>query len=91
MENAEIKKSDNNKIITITKGGNSLRLELNEEENRVILDLINGKTHNYILKLEDGKLNVYKKENRRRIQELLEKTMKYSLSISKKLVEMGAV
>jgi len=58
-KNAKIKKSNNDKTITITKGTNTLPLKLNKKENKVILKIGGGETHEYILKEEDGKLNIY--------------------------------
>ena len=58
--NAEIKKNDNDKIITVTNGENSLRLKLKEREDKVILEIGGGKTYEYILKKErGGKRNIY--------------------------------
>ena len=58
-KNAKIKKNDDGKAITVTKGKNSLMFKLNEEENKVSLEISGGETHEYILKEEDGKLNIY--------------------------------
>ncbi len=61
MENAEIKKSDDGKVITVAKDKNSLELELNEKENNVTLKISGGRTYEYILKEENSKINIYKK------------------------------
>ncbi|ODS36916.1 hypothetical protein BEH94_05880 [Candidatus Altiarchaeales archaeon WOR_SM1_SCG] len=58
VENAEIKKSDNGEAITLTKGENSLIFKLNKEESKVNLEISGGKTYEYILKKEKGKLNI---------------------------------
>jgi len=58
-ENAEIKKSDGDKAITITKENNSLTIKFNKEENKAILKINDEETYEYILKEEDGKLNIY--------------------------------
>ena len=59
LENAEIKKSNDNKAITITNESNTLTIKLNKEENKAIL-CINGKeTHEYILKEEGDNINIY--------------------------------
>ncbi|ODS38096.1 MAG: hypothetical protein A7316_01155 [Candidatus Altiarchaeales archaeon WOR_SM1_86-2] len=60
VKNAEIKKSDNGKTITVTNGENSLRFKLNEKEDKVILEIGGEKNDEYILKKENGKLNIYK-------------------------------
>ncbi len=54
-EDAKIKKSDNE--INITDGENSLKL--NKKENDVTLKIIGGETYKYILKEENGKINLY--------------------------------
>ncbi len=59
LENAEIKKSDGDRVITITKENNSLIFKLNKEENKVILEIKSGETYEYTLKEEGNKLNIY--------------------------------
>ncbi|CEG12220.1 exported hypothetical protein [groundwater metagenome] len=54
-ENVKIKKSDNE--INITDGENSLKL--NKKENGVTLKITGGETYKYILKEENGKINLY--------------------------------
>ncbi|ODS40706.1 MAG: hypothetical protein A7315_07905 [Candidatus Altiarchaeales archaeon WOR_SM1_79] len=63
VENAEIKKSDDGEVITITNGENSLTFNLKKEENKVTLEISGLGTHEYILKEENGKLNIYNYEN----------------------------
>ena len=58
VENAEIKKSDDGKNITVTNGKNSLILKLDKKEEGVNLET-DGRRYKYRLKKEDGKLNVY--------------------------------
>ena len=58
VKNAEIKKSDDGKTITVTKEKNSIRFKL-EKKDKVTLKIDSGKTRKYILKKERGKLNVY--------------------------------
>ncbi len=63
-ENAEIKKTDDNKIITIADridGKNSLKFKLDEKGGKVIFEIRGRKTHEYILKEEAGKINIYRK------------------------------
>ena len=57
---AQIEKTDDNKKIIITDGENTITLELDMEEKKVILEITGVKTHQYLLKIEDSKLNVYK-------------------------------
>jgi len=68
-ENAAIKKTSNNKAITVIYGNNSLLF--NKEKDNVILDT-GGKIYKYALKEERGKTKVYKtaaisKENNKTI------------------------
>jgi len=68
-ENAAIKKTSNNKAITVIYGNNSLLF--NKEKDNVILDT-GGKIYKYTLKEERGKIKVYKtaaisKENNKTI------------------------
>ncbi|OQX21014.1 MAG: hypothetical protein BWK75_04095 [Candidatus Altiarchaeales archaeon A3] len=60
-ENAEIKKSDNDRIITLVNKNkkNSITLNLNKKENNVTLEIADGKTYKYLLKEENSKLNIY--------------------------------
>ena len=57
-KNAKIKKTDDGKVITISDGTNSLSLRLNEEKTMVTLTIDNGKTHEFIVKTKNGKLNI---------------------------------
>ncbi len=61
VENATINKSDNNKIITISKGNNSLTFRQNKTEKKVTLEITGGGVYEYILKEENGKINIYSK------------------------------
>lgn len=58
-KNAEIKKDNANKTITVTDGKNSLTLKL---DNVAVLDLGKGETYEYEVKREGGKLTMYNKE-----------------------------
>ena len=60
-ENAEIKKSDNGKTITVTNGKTSLIFKLNDGENKVKLEISGRDTYEYVLREEKGKLNIYQK------------------------------
>ncbi|ODS39532.1 MAG: hypothetical protein A7316_05345 [Candidatus Altiarchaeales archaeon WOR_SM1_86-2] len=59
LENAQINKSKDNRTITVTNGENSLTAELKKEKNRVAISPKDGKTREYVLMEEDGKMNVY--------------------------------
>jgi hypothetical protein len=71
MKNAEIEKSDNGETIIVTKGENSLSFKLNKKENKVTLEISGGKTYEYILKEENGKLNIYLYFNSRMLRQFL--------------------
>jgi len=67
-ENAEIKKSKNKETITVTnknKNSESITIKLNKTEKKVSLEY-NGETHEYILKEENGKLNIVTIQNIRK-------------------------
>ncbi len=68
-DNISISKSADNTTINITNNGTneSLLFKLNISESKVILDL-NGTMHEYILKNESGKLNIYNKINKFTLQ-----------------------
>jgi len=59
-ENAEIRKSGDNKTITISEAKNTLEIILDEDKKRAILKIRNGATHNLKVKKENNKLNIYK-------------------------------
>jgi hypothetical protein len=59
VKTAEIAKIDNIKTIMITAGKNSLSLNLNNENTELNLIIDNGKPDKFIVKTENGKLNIY--------------------------------
>ncbi|ODS36720.1 MAG: hypothetical protein A7315_04635 [Candidatus Altiarchaeales archaeon WOR_SM1_79] len=60
-KNAEITKSDDNKTIKITKKKNLIVLDHNKEKNTMTLKTSDETEYDYILKQENGKLNIYPK------------------------------
>jgi tryptophanyl-tRNA synthetase len=60
VETAKIAKTDNGKTITITDGKNVISLNLDNENTDLNLKFDNGKTDKFIVKTENGKLNIYK-------------------------------
>jgi len=65
-DNAEIKKSKNKETITVTnknKNSESITLKLNKTEKKANLEY-NGETYEYILKEENGRLNIYKSKSK---------------------------
>jgi len=55
----EKKESENNEIINIRDNENIIAIEFNKKENVITLKLIGGETKKYLLKEENGKLNIY--------------------------------
>ena len=58
-ENVGIKKVDNRKTIVVTNGDNSLSFKLDDRKKKLTLETIDGKTHEYIVKKENKRLNIY--------------------------------
>ncbi len=56
---AKIKKSEDNKTINISDGQNYLSLRLDTEKTKVNLAINDGRTDEYIVKMENGMLNIY--------------------------------
>ena len=56
-----IKKVDYGKTIRVSTEKNSLSLSLNDEKTRVNLKIDDGRTDEFIVKAENGKLNIYDK------------------------------
>jgi len=55
----EIKKSGDDKVISITKENNTLALKLDKEKKKVILEISDREPREYIFREESGKLEVY--------------------------------
>ncbi|NQE46195.1 hypothetical protein C5S31_09270 [ANME-1 cluster archaeon GoMg2] len=66
--NAEIHKVDD-KTICISKNENSAEIRIDEKKEKATLKISDGKTHKLKVKKEDGKLNIYKKLNRKERKE----------------------
>jgi len=56
---ANINKNDDGKTIRITNDTNFLSLTLNNEKNNVNLEIDDGRTDKFIVKTENGELNIY--------------------------------
>lgn len=56
---AKINKNDDNKTIKITNDTNFLSLTLNNEKNKVNIEIDDGRTDKFIVKTENGELNIY--------------------------------
>ncbi|ODS40212.1 hypothetical protein BEH94_07390 [Candidatus Altiarchaeales archaeon WOR_SM1_SCG] len=67
VKNAKIKKSDDNKAITIKEENNVIKnvitFKLNEEEKKVNLEIKGEGRYEYILKKENDKIKIYKNDN----------------------------
>ena len=59
---AIINKNDDGKTIRITNDTNFLSLTLNNEKDNVNLEIDDGRTDKFIVKTENGELNIYNKE-----------------------------
>jgi hypothetical protein len=56
---AEIKKGNDNETVTVAKGTNSVVLKLNKDEGYVTLETNESEKFDFLVKEEDGKLNIY--------------------------------
>lgn len=59
---AKIEKIDDGKTIRVSSGKNYLSLRLNDEKTKVNLEIFDGKTDEFIAKMEDGRLNIYDRD-----------------------------
>jgi hypothetical protein len=59
-----IEKSDDNMTINVFDENQSLSLKLNYDKTRMFLTKADGETKEFLVKMEDGKLNVYGDENK---------------------------
>ena len=65
---AKISKSEDNKTITLGYGKNRATIELDEEKNKIIIDIIQvtrREEYDFIFKNENGKLNIYLPEEKK--------------------------
>lgn len=60
VKKAKIKKTSDGGSINVATKQNSISLKLNNEKTKVILEMIDGRTDELTVKIEDGKLNIYK-------------------------------
>ena len=63
VENAEIRKSDDGTTIRISKDENAAEIVIDETKEKATLKIRDGRTHDLKAKEENGKLNIYKREN----------------------------
>ncbi|NCN65025.1 MAG: MBL fold metallo-hydrolase [Candidatus Altiarchaeum hamiconexum] len=61
-KNAAISKDKNNRSINITDNNNLLVFKLNKSKKKVTLKTTDHKTYEYLLKEEEGKINIYKEK-----------------------------
>jgi len=59
LKTAKIEKIDDNKTIRVSVEGNYLSLSLNNEESKVNLIIDDGRTDEFVAKMENSKLNIY--------------------------------
>ena len=71
-ENAEISKSDDGKIIHISKNKNSAKIMIDEKEEKATIKISDGRTHDLKVKKENGKLNIYsdRKDKERKLDQV---------------------
>ncbi len=62
VKTAKIEKIDDGKTIKVSTEMNSLSIRLNDEKTRVTLSIDDDRTDEFIVKTENGKLNVYEGE-----------------------------
>jgi ubiquinone/menaquinone biosynthesis C-methylase UbiE len=62
-EDTEIRKSRDDRIISISKGKNLAEIMMYEKKEKATLKISGGRTHDLKVKAEDGKLNIYKHNN----------------------------
>ncbi len=62
---AEVSKKPDNKTIEISSDNNSLSLRLYDEENKVKLEISDGRYNEFIAKKENDKLNIYDNKNKK--------------------------
>lgn len=60
VESAKNEKVDDGKTIKVSNEKNYVSLKLNEEKNEVKLKIDNGRTDRFIVRSEDGNLNIYR-------------------------------
>ncbi len=75
IENLIITKSEDNQTINVTNKNNNcnlINIKLNKTEKKASLEIICGKTYEYILKEENGKLNIYDDEAKKVLQKYKE-------------------
>ena len=59
VKKPEIKKSEDNKIITVIEGTDTIELKLNKEKNNVTVSIGDENVHVYTVKKEVNKFNIY--------------------------------
>ena len=64
VRSTKIEKSDDNRTINVFDENQSLSLKLNYDKTRMILTKTDGETKEFLVKMEEGKLNVYGDENK---------------------------
>ncbi len=64
VKTAKIEKIDDGKTIKVSIEKNYLSLKLNDEKTKVTLKIDDGRTDEFNAKMENGKLNIYKKSTR---------------------------
>jgi hypothetical protein len=63
VRTATIEKINDGKTIRVTNGEKFLSLNLNDEKKNVNLEIDDGRTDEFIVKIENGELNIYRQDN----------------------------
>lgn len=61
VKNADINKTDDGKAIFVSAGKNSVEITLNAKRDKITLKIEDGRTYDFTVRKEDGKLNIYMK------------------------------
>lgn len=64
VKTAKIEKIDDDRTIKVSVGKNYLSLSLNNEKSKVTLKIDDGRTGDFIAKMENDKLNIYKNKEK---------------------------
>ena len=67
---AEIRKCDDDKTISISKDENSAKIIVDEKKEKATLKITDGRTHELKVKTENGKLIIYKRGNEETLREI---------------------
>ena len=73
-ESAKIRKSDNT-TISISTNEKSAEIKMDEKKEKAILKISDGRTHDLKIKTESDKLNIYREENKWKLEKVVDKLL----------------